>query len=364
LLAQRRSMPLVMILLGLTYAYMIGVVRNGPLPATYAMVSWIFPVLIAFHMLITWQHYPEYKRVLLKTFVWGTLFMGLYGIFEFVVMPPWDAFWLISANMSSEGNPVPFGVRVSSTMNSAGPFAVAMMVGLVFTTASSGMTRLGASVAGFCSLLLTFSRGGWGGWAVGMGYTIYTLNGRARMRVIFSGLLLVLFLAPLLAVDRISGPILQRLQTISTIKDDTSYNDRATFYRNFLSVALTDIAGQGLGSTGQGTKLSGNASAQESLNFDSGIMEIPYVMGWPGTIVFGGGLMWIFLRALSLGRRMRHDKFVSAGVGASVSIFSLLILVNTIIGSAGLFFYIGVMLPILATRHARQTQLDHTYGRA
>jgi hypothetical protein len=357
LLAQRRSMPIVMILLGIIYAYCIGAVRNGPLPATYTMVSWIFPVLIAFHMLITWRLYPDYQRVLMRTFVWGTIFMGIYGIFEFVVMPPWDAFWMINANMSSEGNPVPFGMRVSSTMNSAGPFAVAIMTGLLFTTAASGLTRLSAGVAGFCALLLTFVRGGWGAWVIGMAYTVYTLNGRARLRIIISGLLLLLLLLPLAAVDRIATPILARLQTIGTIQNDSSYNDRAEFYRKFLTVAVTDIAGQGLGSTGQGTKLSGSAAGQENLNFDSGLMEIPYVMGWPGTMLFGGGLIWIFMRALSIGRRMRDDKFVSAGVGVSVSIFALLVFVNTVIGSAGLFFYIGVMLPAMALRHAREMKL-------
>lgn len=365
LLAQRRSMPIVMILLGIIYAYCIGAARNGPMPATYAMVSWVFPVLIAFHMLITWQAYPDYRRVLQKTFVWGTLLMGVYGILQYTLMPPWDAFWLVSSNMtSSEGLPVRFGMRVSSTMNSVGPFAIAILTGLLFTMTSRGMMRLGAGVTGFCSLLLSFARSGWGGMVFGMAYIIYNLDGRARMRVLFSGLLLVLFLAPLTAVDRISEPIIARLQTIGSLQQDNSYNDRADFYRRFLVVALTNVAGQGLGSTGQSTKLSNDAEAEDNLNFDSGLMEIPYVMGWPGTILFGGGAIWIFARALLLARRMRHDKFVSASAGVSFAIFALLIFVNTIIGSAGLFFYMGAMLPVMAVRHVRQIKPVRAFGRA
>ena len=354
-LGQRRAMPVLMVLLGLIYAYGVGTIRNGPLPATYAMISWTFPLLIAFHMLVDWRLYSQYQQTLLKTFVYGTLVMGIYGIIQYVIMPPWDAFWLISSKMASEGLPVPFGVRVSSTMNSTGPFAITIMATLLFATAAiRGPTRLSASVSGICSLLLTFSRGGWGSWTVGMIYIISTLNGKARLRVIFSCLILVGCLTPLLAVDQIATPLISRMQTIGGLKDDNSYNDRTQFYHQFLTTALTDIAGQGMGSTGQSTKLSDDNNTKDHLNFDSGLMEIPYVMGWPGTILYGGGLIWLLWRAIADGRRMRDDKFVSASVGVALAVFSLLIFFNTMTGNGGMFFFIAVVLPTIAARYNQE----------
>jgi hypothetical protein len=354
LLAQRRSMPLLLVLLGVFYSYLIGMTSAGLFAATYSLVAWIFPVLIAFHVMITWESYPVYQRVLLKTFVWGGVVMGLYGIVQFTLMPPWDAFWLLATKMNSEGLPIPFGIRVSSTMNSSGPFAIVIMACTVFSSAAVGKTRMAAMGLSAISLLLTVVRAAWGGWVIALLYMFSSLNGRGRARMLLGVMLIIAFCAPLATIGPVADTIANRFSTITDIKDDNSYQVRSQFYAEFLSRALTDIAGQGMGSTGQGSKLSSDADDKSNVNFDSGLMEIPFVMGWPGTLMYGGGVIWMLLRALSRGRQLKTDKFASAACGVSIAIFAMMVFVNTLTGSGGLLFFLGVSFPVIAYRYDRE----------
>ena len=151
LLSQRRGLPVLLILMGLAYAFMIGVMSSGPLAATYDLANWLYPILIGFHIMAHTRQYPKYRDTIVSTFIWGMLVMGGYGLIQFFIMPPWDALWMLGSQMNSQGDPVPMGVRVFSTMNSSGPFAFAMMGAMVYRdggarTACAGLLRRWASL--------------------------------------------------------------------------------------------------------------------------------------------------------------------------------------------------------------------------
>ncbi|CAB3778387.1 O-antigen ligase family protein [Pararobbsia alpina] len=353
-LAQRRAMPLMLAILGVLYGYAVGVVRAGPLPATYAMTQWLLPPLIGFHLLIHWWRYGEFRRVLMRTFKFGALVMGTYGVIEFVVMPPWDVFWLISSQMKSEGDPVPFGIRVASTMNSSGPYAVTAMVCLLFLMADSGKLRAIAACAVLTSLLLTSVRTAWGGLVIGLMFPLLGLKLRMRVRLIGSALALAVLTLPLMSIDKIAEPVLKRVQSIGDLGNDSSFADRSAFYANFLDTALTDIAGQGLGSTGAATKLDSGPRGSQMSVFDSGLMEIPFVLGWPGSLLFSGGVLWLLARAFVCACRIRKDRMASSGVGIGIGLLAMLISANMLTGLTGMFFYISVILPVIGRRAIRQ----------
>jgi hypothetical protein len=353
-LAQRRAMPLMLAISGVLYGFAVGVVRAGPLPATFAMTQWLLPPLVGFHLLIHWRHYGEFRRVLMKTFKYGALLMGVYGVIEFVVMPPWDAFWLISSQMLSEGDPVPFGIRVASTMNSSGPYAVAAMVCLLFLMADSGRIRAIAACAVLFSLLLTSVRTAWGGLIIGLMFPLYGLSLRMRMRLVGSAVALAVLTLPLMSIDKIANPVLKRFQSIGDLSHDNSFADRSAFYANFLDTALTDIAGQGLGSTGAATKLDSGPKASQMSVFDSGLMEIPFVLGWPGSLLFSGGVIWLVARAFVCACRIRKDRMAASGVGIGIGLLAMLLSANMLTGLSGIFFYISVMLPVIGRRAIRQ----------
>jgi hypothetical protein len=122
-----------------------------------------------------------------------------------------------------------------------------------------------------------------------------------------------------------------------------------------MASALTDIAGQGLGATGAGTKLSTDDTQQLGVVFDSGFMEVPYVLGWPGTFLYTTGVLTLLWRAFAASRRRPADSFGVAGVGVAFALFAMMVFINTIISLSGMFFFVGVMLPVIGLRHARES---------
>lgn len=63
-----------------------------------------------------WDRYERYLPLL-------GLFVGAYGILQFLWLPEWDRNWMISSELQSIGQPVPLLVRVFGMAESPGPYA-------------------------------------------------------------------------------------------------------------------------------------------------------------------------------------------------------------------------------------------------
>jgi len=340
-LGQRRGLPVLLILAGLAYAFMVGVVSSGPLAATYDLANWLYPILIGFHIMANTRDYPAYRDTIINTFIWGMLVMGAYGIVQFAIMPPWDALWMLGSQMNSQGDPVPMGVRVFSTMNSSGPFAFAMMGAMVYVMAANHRVRWIAAALGFFAFGLSLVRSTWGGWVVALLIQLVKSNNRVRLRIVASGLLLAGLCVPLLAVGPVADRMQTRLNSIVNLKDDQSYAARNEFYATFAKTAFTDVSGEGMGATGTSTKLSNDGGQLGQYgNFDSGVMNIPFVLGWPGTLLYLSGILWLLVRAVLASFKMRDDKFVSASLSLGLAIFAMLLFTNSLVGTGGLLLFI------------------------
>ncbi len=348
-LAQRRGLPVLLALAGLAYAFMIGVVSSGPLAALYDLANWVYPILIGFHIMAHSRQYPEFRETIINTFIWGMLLMGGYGLVQFFVMPQWDALWMLGSQMNSQGDPVPFGVRVFSTMNSSGPFALAMMGAMVYVMAANHRVRWVAGALGFLSFCLSLVRSTWGGWVIAMLIQLAKSNNKVRIRIVASAVLLVGLCVPLLAIGPVAERMQARLDTIVNLHDDQSYAARNEFYATFAKTAFTDVTGEGLGATGTSTKLSNDGGQLGQYgNFDSGVMNIPFVLGWPGTLLYMSGVIWLLLRALRASFKLRDDKFASASLSLALAIFAMLVFTNSLVGTGGLLLFIGVFSIISA----------------
>jgi hypothetical protein len=229
---------------------------------------------------------------------------------------------------------------------------------LLMSLAARGRLKVATALVGVPSLMFTAVRSAWGGFALGLVYPLTMLDGKSRMRLVGALLGFALLGAPALMFDEISGPIVQRFDSMQNLGEDNSYRIRAEFYRSFLSVALTDISGQGLGTTGLGTKLAAddNDGAQANVVFDSGLMEVPYVMGWPGTLLYVTGVVMLLWRAFWASLARGRDRFAISAVGVALAMLGMMVFVNTLTGLPGLFFFVGVLLPAIAQRHAREMQ--------
>ncbi|MBP0594680.1 glucose-6-phosphate isomerase [Paraburkholderia sp. LEh10] len=350
-LAQKRGLPVLLMLAGLGYAFMIGVVSSGPLAALYDLANWVYPILIGFHIMAHSRQYPDYRETIVNTFIWGMLLMGGYGLVQFFIMPQWDALWMLGSQMNSQGDPVPFGVRVFSTMNSSGPFALAMMGAMVYVMAANHRVRWMAGAFGFLSFCLSLVRSTWGGWVIAMLIQLVKSNNKVRIRIVASAIVLAGLCVPLLAIGPVAQRMQARLDTIVNLHDDQSYAARNEFYASFAKTAFTDVTGEGLGATGTSTKLSNDGGQLGQYgNFDSGVMNIPFVLGWPGTLLYMSGVIWLLVRALRASFRLRDDKFASASLSLSLAIFAMLVFTNSLVGTGGLLLFMGAF-SILSAAH-------------
>lgn len=362
MLAQRRAIPILLVLSALLYAYAIGIVRAGFSAATFSLVTAILPALVGFRLVAGWKEYPEYERVLLKTFVFGSIVMGAYGVYEFINPPPWDAFWLLQSGMTSEGDPVPFGWRVASTMNSSGPLANTLMVCIVISLAAKGKLRM-ASGIGLPALMFTSVRSAWGGTLIGLLYPIAMLDGRSRIRIIGSVLGVVALFAPIVMFSDAADRFTSRLSTVQDISQDNSFQVRAAMYSTFFSKALSDVSGKGFGGTGVASKLADDPG-DVILVFDSGLMEVPYVMGWPGTLLYVIGIAMLLKRALAASLKQPNNRVGACGVGLAVATVAMMLFSNTLTGVSGMFFFIGTLMPVNGLRYARYQRACQQLERA
>ncbi len=361
-----RLFPFALVFSGLLYGYSVGIYRAGWQAATYDLLNWLVPAAFAFHLVVHWHAYPRFRQVIQSTFVWGVLVIGLYGVIQFVDPPLWDQHWMKNVPMASIGKPEPFEVRVFSTLNSPGPFAIVVMAGLLLLLNGGGrLLRWPAASIGFVSFLLSLVRSTWGAWLVGVIF-IAAQRGRSSPRLLASLLVVGLIALPLLSIGPAANIVEERLQSVSNLQQDRSANDRLGFYAEFAHKAFLTPAGEGLGSTGVATKLStpGGEELGELGNFDSGLMNIFFVLGWLGTLLYGGGLAWLSLYALR-SRGSSSDRFAAASRSIVVAMLIQLIFFNSLNGLSGMVFWSFLGLAsaahvYYASRHRRS--VSHAYS--
>lgn len=345
-------LPMGLVFFGLLYGYGVGVLRAGPAAATYDLLNWLVPAVFVFYFAVHWRRYPQYRRTLRLVFAWGVLLLGLYGLWQFASPPPWDRYWMESAPIDSIGYPEPFQVRVYSTLNSPGPFAVVMMTGLLLLLGWGSRLRWPTVGAGMASFLLSLVRSAWGGWIVGVLFVV-TRSQRLRGRLLVTLLAVMTLALPLLSVGPLADSIGTRLGTLTDLGQDTSLRARLQFYADFAPQAFLTPLGDGLGGTGLSTKLGGSGEELGELgNFDSGVMNIPFVLGWPGTLLYGGGLTWLVFRALGGGPAQR-DPFVVTSGGIVVAVLAQLVFANFLLGVTGLVFWSFLGLSLAARLYYR-----------
>ena len=364
-LGQRRAAPLMMMFIAIMYGYVMGVAQFGIMPATFTVIGWLQPIFIGWYLMLNWRLYPLFRRVLFRTFIYGTILMGFYGIYQYVQPPPWTVFWLMQSGMAtSSDSPVPFGMRICSTMNSTGPFAITMMVGLLMSLASRSKMKIAAGIAGVPALMFTAVRTSWGALVIGLIYPLAMLDVRSRLRLVMAVLLFAGLCTPMLMIDQVSAPIIKRMSTIGNLSDDNSFQARQGFYTNFSAIAEESFAGHGMGSTGLASKLA-DPHAQIIASLDSGVVDVLWVLGWPGGLLYVAGLYSLLWRAFLASLARPDDRFAISGVGAAIAILAIMVMIDTMQGSSGMYFMFGVVMPVIGVRYAREQQRRNSaIGRA
>ncbi len=334
-LLRRKLFPFAMILSALCFAYIVGIVSTGIAAASYALLVWLIPVLLGFHMAAEWETYPAMRIVMRKTLVWSVLVMGVYGVFQFVRPLPWDLFWIWATNMLVVGRPFPMQFRVFSTLNSPAPFAVVMMASLIVVL--SQRTKLGwlAMAFGATSLLLTTVRTAWLGFAIGFLVFAWYVPFRSISRIVLPLLSLGIVVGVLTMFTPLGDTIITRFQSFSTLHDDVSLNERKKLYSSLTDRILNNPIGEGMGGTGAAATMSQGTAMQ---SIDSGLLDIVFSLGWFGALVYVVGVIGFVAFALRV-RDVRDDYFDLSLRAGALATLSILPSFNSLTGVHGIVFW-------------------------
>lgn len=353
-------LPLAFVAFGLFYAYAVGVMNNGLVTATFDLLTWGVPVVSGAYLLTHTRHVAAFRTVTQRAFMWGLLVMGLYSLVQYFYLPAWDGYWMDNAGLGSIGVSEPQEVRVFSTLNSPGPFATVVMAGLLLAFTGGGPARVPGAVAGFVGFALSAVRSAWGGWVVGFLVLASSLPLRLRARLLGTLLLLGIVAVPLFSVGPVADLLSQRLESVTDLENDTSFNERLALYANISSFTAGNPLGQGLGSTGVATRLSRQENNLQDL--DSGIIAVIYTFGVLGTLYFVGGAAALFGAALRTGLWSR-DLSDAVYIGITVAAISQLAFGNVWGGAPGMVLWFFPCL-YLASYQERQPEAAGTVGTA
>ncbi len=307
------GMPFIISLLGLAYAILVGLAydRLGP-RFIVGVIEWLAPIAFGFHIFIHWRNYPDYRKSILTTFIWGTLVMGAYGIFQYCVAPAWDAFYLDELEVNSFGSATPFAIRVWGTSTSPQDFGAIMLAGVVLIFSGQGVIKFAAAGTGYLSFLLTMARSSWLGWLASMVMFLPSLKLQLQIRLLVTILVMSLVVVPLTQIEPFAEVISDRLESFTNGRDDTSLDDRTSGYQQLSNRALSEFIGLGLGGDpGISTDLGSG---------DTSIFPLLFQFGWFGTIPYVGGILLIIVKSFSA-HQMRADAFGSAARAIALGIF-------------------------------------------
>jgi hypothetical protein len=323
------GLPFVLSSMAVVYGFLVGLIKNPPASAFLASLGWLTPITFGFHLFVNWREYPSYRENIQRTFLWCVLLTGTYGIYQFITAPAWDRYWMLNAPINTIGSPEPFQIRVFSTLNAPGPFAVVIMAGLLLLLSNQGALRFPASVAGYLAFLLSQVRACWMGWVVGLLTLIPSLKPPLQMRLVATILIMSVCIVPLTTIEPFSDVIGSRLQSLSDTKGDVSYNERMAGYTELFDEALSELPGRGLGFVIVNNSLGAN---------DSGVLSILFSLGWFGTIPYLSGILLTIWGCFQETKRSA-DPFVNTARAISLGIIVQLGLGIATVGLSGNIFW-------------------------
>ena len=333
---EQGGLPFILSALGVFYGFLVGLINGSPVPAIISLMAWVSPILFGFHLFVNWRDYPSYRQNIQRTFLWCVLLTASYGVYQYLVAPEWDRFWLIQTKLyTSMGKPEPLGLRVWSTMNAPLQFGIVMLAGNILLFIGQGNLRIPGLAVGILSILLTSVRTVWGGFIIALITLLGSLKGGFQIRLIAFILMIILCMVPLSTVEPFSQVIQSRVTSLSNVKDDQSAKDRANLYGTTLNLALSEVIGKG------------NGTLQP---IDSGIIELLLTLGWMGAIPYVGGLLLIFY-SLFQSSKSKSDPFASAARAIVVGFLPMLAGSNVIISIPGMVFWGFLGLGMAANKH-------------
>lgn len=340
---EQGTIPFILALSSVVYGYCVGLLNPSatPIKATIACLGWLTPIIFGYHLYVNWQRYPEYSRVIQKIFLWGSLIVGVYGVYQYVVAPDWDKLWLLGSGMdNSSGRPVPYGLRVWSTLNAPGPFADMMATALIVLFSCKSPLVSPAAAAGALSFLFSAVRTGWLGWFGGMLMLVSSLKSKQQIRLIGTFIALSILIVPLTSIEPFSTNIAKRFSSLSDIQNDNSAQGRQGIYQDFFENHLYNFIGDGIG-------------VHDTV--DAGILSFILDLGWIGTLPYLGSLS-IGGILLFINLKKYPDLFINISCAVLVKSIAFFLAARATAGIHGVIIWTFLSMGLAGQQYLRHQQ--------
>lgn len=325
-----------------TLGAVVGAFNVGIRPAVFGAAEWLIGPAVACCAYAVLRRTPELKSKIVDGLAALTLVVSAYGLYQFWFLPAWDQFWLANAPIDSQGSAVAGELRIFSTTNSTGVFALGLAFLVLILVCNYRVAYLPPLILSSLALALTLVRASW--LVVLIGVVLLLVSGRRQK--LFSLVVAVGASALLLVyLPSFSGGLSSTVQTsltgriasFSTLSGDKSFQGREGFTQRALDLVANNPLGYGLGTSGAAARSSTGPQAAISISdFDNGWVNVPYTLGWIGALSYLVGLVFLLggaggaavVRFGAVATGLLFVNVLVSAVGAVVAVFCILVAIE------------------------------------
>lgn len=302
---------------------------NGPVAAIWDALGFLSPIVFVLYIYIELPSENKHKLMRIAGLLGGGV--GLYGVFQYIYVPPWDAYWMLNIKVISFGLPEPGLIRVFSTMNAPAVYAAYLVFGICCLLGISKVKyyEMLFVIVMLVALLLTSVRASWGALVIIMS-VYFLLSDNVRKINLSLGLVMVALVILGTLDDDVVDKISNRFDSLANVSEDYSLLERFNTYGAYMEKA--SLIGEGFGSIG----------AASGERIDGGYLKLLINFGYLGTGVILALLIFIFMLAfknISSRNGIVWLSFFS-------TIFILLIFDNYIYGIYGLLYFLALVFVV------------------
>lgn len=212
------------------------------------------------------------------------IMMSLYGLMQFISPNAWDVYWVNNVDLSSFGQPEPYGLRVFSSLNSPGPLGMFLSASILFLSSAPLVVSLIGMPVCILGLALTQYRTVWASALLGVMYIFLQGSIMQKARFALLAVVMVFSTGALSLLPEVNEVLEKRVQTFSELSSDESGEERLAQYARFASEMEQPLLGEGLALNSATRAL----DQQASTVIDGGILEILRSFGIPLGLTFVG----------------------------------------------------------------------------
>ncbi|MGJ4998913.1 O-antigen ligase family protein [Bradyrhizobium sp. HKCCYLS3077] len=339
--------PPLIILACILYGGALSMFQNDWFNAANGGMKWAAPVLYA----IALQQQARSDTVLIdaitRAFMLVLPLTGLYGIWQYVDPQDWDRFWMVNASITSAGYPLPYMVRVFSTMNGPASYATFTATGLLLVGfLRPGWLAMAVMAPAALGLLLSLYRTSWITLAVGVLFCLFFPATRMRSASLTLGLLAAVVVTVLFTP--FADVITSRLESLGSVSQDSSGSERLEEFVTLWNAPNSMVLGSGF------TIL--DVGVAGTMPIDGQIIASWVTMGIPVGLICLAAYIWVGLTATSAAWRLPTREGVVLGALAISALLIQLPLTSISSGEVSALFWMLVAMACPSDQTAGQSQ--------